>query len=122
MTPKENPIQIKCYCGHTIFCDCGTLEQPKENNHSVDTNEMITKQTAVEWYFDKIKSHFEHDGDLYEVACMTYAIAKEKEREQIIDAWNGGDYAYFYSKETGKDFEDGEQYYNETYGNYSDTI
>jgi len=40
------------------------------------------KQTAVEWYFDKIKSHFEHDGDLYEVACMTYAIAKLKEKEQ----------------------------------------
>ena len=34
--------------------------------------------TAVEWYWDKIKSHFEHDGDLYEVACMTYEIAKEK--------------------------------------------
>jgi hypothetical protein len=39
-------------------------------------------QTAVEWYWDKIKSHFEHDGDLYEVACMTYEIAKEKEKEQ----------------------------------------
>ena len=37
---------------------------------------MENKQTAVEWYWDKIKSHFEHDGDLYEVACMTYAIAK----------------------------------------------
>ena len=41
MTPKEKPIQIKCYCGHTIYCDCGPLEEPKENNHSVDTNEMI---------------------------------------------------------------------------------
>jgi hypothetical protein len=48
---------------------------------------MESKQTAVEWYFDKMKSHFEHDGDLYEVACMTYQIAKEKEKEQIIDAW-----------------------------------
>ena len=45
------------------------------------------KKTAVDWYFDKMKSHFEHDGDLYEVACMTYAIAKEKEKEQIIEAW-----------------------------------
>ena len=40
------------------------------------------KQTAVDWYFDKIKSHFEHDGDLFETACFTYAIAKEKEKEQ----------------------------------------
>ena len=44
----------------------------------------ISKQTAVDWYFDKIKSHFEHDGDLYEVACMTYKLAKEREKEQMI--------------------------------------
>jgi hypothetical protein len=41
-------------------------------------------QTAVEWYFDKIKSHFDHDGDLYEVACMTYQLAKEMEKEQLL--------------------------------------
>ena len=22
------PKQIKCYCGHTIYCDCGQLEEP----------------------------------------------------------------------------------------------
>ena len=49
---------------------------------------MENKQTAVEWYWDKIKSHFEHDGDLYEVACMTYAIAKEKEKEQHGQTWD----------------------------------
>ena len=41
--------------------------------------------------------------------------AKEMHKQEIIDAWNDGDYAYFYSKETGKDFENGEQYYNETF-------
>lgn len=51
---------------------------------------MESKQTAVEWYFDKMKSHFEHDGDLYEVACMTYQLAKEKEKEQISDAYQDG--------------------------------
>jgi len=43
---------------------------------------MENKQTAVEWYWDKIKSHFEHDGDLFETATFTFAIAKEKEKEQ----------------------------------------
>lgn len=37
-------------------------------------------QTPIEWFFDKIKSHFEHDGDLFETLTFTYAIAKEKER------------------------------------------
>jgi len=41
--------------------------------------------------------------------------AKEIHKKEIIDAWNDGDYAYFYSKETGKDFENGEQYYNEKF-------
>ena len=22
--------QIKCYCGHTIYCDCSPLEEPKQ--------------------------------------------------------------------------------------------
>lgn len=40
------------------------------------------KQTAVDWFYEKIKSHFEHDGDLLEVLTFTMAIAKEKEREE----------------------------------------
>jgi len=63
---------------------------------------MEKKQTAVDWYFDKIKSHFEHDGDLFETACFTYAIAKQKEKEQIIEA-------------TYASIRTGEDYYNETY-------
>lgn len=42
-------------------------------------------------------------------------LAKQKHKEEIVDAWNDGDYAYFHSKETGRDFEDGEQYYKEKY-------
>ena len=51
---------------------------------------MENNKTAVEWYWDKIKSHFEHDGDLYEVACMTYEIAKDKELAQRIDDYTNG--------------------------------
>ena len=43
------------------------------------------KQTAVQWFYDKIKSHFEHDGDLLETLTFTMAIAKQMEREQIED-------------------------------------
>ena len=67
------------------------------------------KQTAVEWYWDKIKSHFEHDGDLFETATFTFAIAKEKEKQQMMDAHLKAD--VFPRK---YEFE---QYYKETYGN-----
>jgi len=85
----------------------------------------MSKQTAVEWFFDKMKSHFEHDGDLFETACMTYAIAKAKEREQSIsdycegfkasgEGWNG-EYGLKDMLDVAGEI-DAEDYYNKTYG------
>ena len=28
--PSEESKQIKCYCGHTTYCDCGPLEEPRK--------------------------------------------------------------------------------------------
>lgn len=69
----------------------------------------MSKQTAVDWFFDKIKSHFEHDGDLLETLTFTYAIAKKMEKDQIITANED-----FSSNAVGE-FLTGEQYYNQTY-------
>ena len=73
---------------------------------------MEKKQTAVDWYFDKIKSHFEHDGDLFETACFTYAIAKEKEKEQTMNDWAHG--------VMSQDNMTAELYYEKTYGKKTD--
>ena len=76
------------------------------------------KQTAVEWLIAQVNS------EQYQIAFgQTYISidlieqAKQMEKEQIAKAWDDGDYAYFFSKETGKDFENGQEYYNEIYGN-----
>ena len=71
----------------------------------------MSKQTAVEWFIEELFKKI----DYIQVDPRIINQAKAMEREQIIDAWNGGDYAYFYSKETGRDFVDGSDYYNETY-------
>jgi len=42
------------------------------------------KQTAVDFFFEKIKSHFK--GDDFEDLVTTMAIAKQKEKEQMKDA------------------------------------
>jgi hypothetical protein len=78
---------------------------------------MEKKQTAVEWLGLELNMIF-HDitPELWEEVELKFQQAKQMEKGQIVDAWNGGDYAYFYSKETGRDFADGEQYYNETFG------
>ena len=46
------------------------------------------KQTAVVWFYDKIKSHFEYDGDLLETITFTMEIAKDKERKQHGNTWD----------------------------------
>jgi hypothetical protein len=42
--PKEEPKQIKCYCGHTITCDCGPLEETLEEVAKEWVNNRFTKQ------------------------------------------------------------------------------
>ena len=48
---------------------------------------MSKKETAVQWLYEKIKSHFEHDGDLFESVATAFSVAKLKEREQIEEAY-----------------------------------
>ena len=45
------------------------------------------KQTAVEWLYNNLKSHFEHNGDLLEVVQMSFEQAKEMEKEKHLN-WN----------------------------------
>jgi hypothetical protein len=78
---------------------------------------MEKKQTAVEWLGLELNMIFHNiTPELWEEVELKFQQAKQMEEEQIVNAWNGGDYAYYYSKETGRDFEDGEDYYNEVYG------
>ena len=83
----------------------------------------MAQQTAVEWLAERVvipsengKYHIEvpyGDGKIDVTSIIKQA--KQMEKEQLVKAWDDGDYAYFYSKETGRDFDNGEQYYNETY-------
>ena len=69
------------------------------------------KQTAVEWLYENLKSHFKHDGDLFEVVQFSFEQAKEMEKQRIIDAFNNG----YYQETIG--YNASEQYYNETFKN-----
>jgi plastocyanin domain-containing protein len=69
----------------------------------------MENQTSIEWIEDKINNYDFNQG----MAQMRKYIlqAKQMEREQIIDAHNKGIWP------EPKVFDDGEEYYNETYGN-----
>jgi hypothetical protein len=67
------------------------------------------QQTAVDYFFDKIKSNFEHDGDKLESVMFLYAICKEMEREQIINAYDGFPI-------DARNCQNGDEYYEQIYG------
>ena len=54
--PKEELKQIKCYCGHTTYCDCGPLEEPKQETTSLEeAAEKWSLQKAQEFALNKFK-------------------------------------------------------------------
>ena len=71
------------------------------------------KQTAVEWLVEQIENKNGKEFSSYYSEFLEQAKAMEK--KQICIAWEDGDYAYFSSKKGGRDFESGEEYYNEIY-------
>jgi hypothetical protein len=72
----------KCDCGVSFSVDILTRKAVIDYSELPMSNKT---QTSVDWFFDKIKSHFEHDGDLLETNTFTYAIAKRKEQEEMFN-------------------------------------
>jgi len=71
-------------------------------------------QTILQELISELKSIESYDPIVHGI--IRRAESKlEKEKEQIVKAWEDGDYAYFYSKETGRDFDNGEEYYKDVY-------
>jgi hypothetical protein len=44
------------------------------------------KQSSIEWIYNNLKSHFEHDGDLLEAVKMSLEQAKAMHKEEIVDS------------------------------------
>lgn len=70
---------------------------------------MKNKQTVVEWLIEQLQAPCRG------IPSHIIEQAKEMFAKQIAQAWDDGNYNYFYNKKNGVDFEDGTQYYNEVY-------
>lgn len=70
------------------------------------------QQTAVDYIFSQLPDEYTTTPHGFDV----YIIAKAMEKERIIKAFDDGDYNYHYSRKTGNDFENGEEYFEELYG------
>jgi hypothetical protein len=63
--------------------------------------------TSIEWLIEQYANE-NYGNEVGEQAKLLH-------KREITNAWDDGDYAYHYSKETGRDFENGEEYYNEKF-------
>jgi hypothetical protein len=68
------------------------------------------QQTSVQWL---IEQFWNNEGMM---TAKKLEIAEQMNRNEIAQAFDNGDYNYFYSKKTGKDFSDGQEYFNEVHG------
>jgi hypothetical protein len=83
--------QTKCYCGHTTYCDCGALEEPKQEielvNGFIPTSVFNKQETFEEIIGKKVTDYCEQykGTDKYNVAMLAiefgYQLAKEKQEE-----------------------------------------
>ena len=48
------------------------------------------RQSSIDWLYNNLRSHFEHDGDLLEAVKMSFEQAKAMEQEQMIDWYATG--------------------------------
>ncbi len=85
---------------------------PKYYEIKINSLNLLTmeQQTAVDWFFENIKSYFTKDWDVFEDIVFTMSIAKLKEKQQIIDAVLFGD-----SRGKNKTYLTSEEYYNEKF-------
>ncbi len=68
-------ISLDTFIAYADAVGCDVVLKVKKNKGKT--------QTALDWFYEKIISHFEHDGDLLETITFTMAIAKGKERNQF---------------------------------------
>jgi len=129
------PNQIKCYCGHTSYCDCIPLDESKQETikaREVESSivkqlldettpeelnkidKQMSNQTAVNWLIQTLESDIKVDeSNMVNIRIHEHdyikskQVALEMEKEQIMNSWALG--------VTSDDNMTAEQYYNEQY-------
>lgn len=84
--------------------------------------EKEKQQSVVEWYekevnalIDKYEAKEISKSEFIVMKHNLFYPAKRMEKQIIAQAFEDGEYNYFYSKKTGEEFENGIEYYNETF-------
>lgn len=70
----------------------------------------MNQQTSIQWLFEKF---YNNEGM---ITTKQLKIAEQMNQKEIAKAFDDGECNYFYSRKTGNDFADGQEYFKELYG------
>ncbi len=70
----------------------------------------MKQQTSIQWLFEQF---YNNEGM---ITTKQLKIAEQMNQKEIAKAFDDGECNYFYSRKTGNDFADGQEYFNELYG------
>lgn len=73
------------------------------------------KQSSIEWIYNNLKSHFEHDGDLLEAVKMSFEQAKAMHKDEIENAHIEGQRVFDDHPHTQWTTDQAELYYEKTF-------
>lgn len=98
-------------CGS--FCDIN-----KDIDENDECNDCRSSRTAVEFILNLVVGEDEQGKDVRVKDILSKPEidkAEEMDKKIITQVFEDGEYNYFYSKKTGKEFENGIEYYNEKF-------
>lgn len=75
----EESKQIKCYCGHTTYCDCSPQEEPKQET---------TLEEAAENYADQYTWIQDFDAYTDFIAGAKWQQERMYSEEEVIELLN----------------------------------
>jgi len=81
--PQEEPKQIKCYCGHTITCDCEPLQETlEEASHTAWLN---YEHVEGNLYSTSFKNGFKFGAKWQQNDCVQFI---NKLEDESFDGWS----------------------------------
>jgi hypothetical protein len=80
--PKEEPKKIKCYCGHTITCDCSPLEESKQETLEEAAEKKYSKEDMIS-FAEFVATYTDKNKNVH--GQMLHAKSKYDGAERTID-------------------------------------
>ena len=106
---KQSELECKFgfdSCSNNQLAMCEKCDDGE--NYEIKQKDMTSKkETATDFFFQKISETLGFDSEVYENIEKIFHEAKQMEKEQIVESHHEGYYSFSHS---------GEQYFNETYG------